>query len=269
MTNRAHTLKEIQAWMQDMLVQAGAVDTAAETPLHIAPSATLAPRARLAIYQRAYYARLIQCMEGQYKALCHALGKDLFDDFAREYLRTFPSENPTLAVLGERFPDYLENTRPDAQEAEKEPWVDFMIDLARFEWQLYHCFDAPGHEGKPYASDLAVDADLRLQPCCFFGEYRFPVSRYYHRVALGEDPDIPDAERHYTVILRKDYRTSIFALTAPQYGCLKQMQQGHSIEKALLHTAKALHLSVTALQETWPTWRPGWIESGFFIENKG
>jgi hypothetical protein len=49
---------------------------------------------RLAIYQRGYFARLLQCLEGQYKALCHALGKELFDDFSKEYLRKYPIFKP-------------------------------------------------------------------------------------------------------------------------------------------------------------------------------
>ena len=174
-------LEQLQAWMQAMLVHSGC--PTAETLLHIEPSPTLSPPERLAIYQRGYYARLIQCLEGQYKALCHALGKELFDDFAREYLLQCPSGSPTLAVLGEQFSAYLESTRPDKDLETKELWVDFMVDLARFEWDLYRSFDAPGNEGKPYAAPDSEDSKLRLQPCFFLHRYRFPVSAYYEGVA--------------------------------------------------------------------------------------
>lgn len=97
-------LAQVQQFMQAALVrQDGApVDAphAQQVQAHIAPGARLSAAQHLAIYQRGYYARLLQCMQGQFKALGHALGPQLFADFAREYLRQTPSRSPTLALLG-------------------------------------------------------------------------------------------------------------------------------------------------------------------------
>ncbi|MBC7774733.1 MAG: putative DNA-binding domain-containing protein [Phycisphaerae bacterium] len=266
MENREYSLGQIQAWMQEMLVFSGASsNTKAETPLHVAPSNTLSAEQRLAIYQRGYLARLLQCLEGQYKALCHALGKDLFDDFAREYLLSFPSGSPTLAVLGERFPAYLEETRPDKEQAEKEPWVDFMVDLARFEWNLYLSFDAPGHEGQAYATPDDRDQSLRLQPCFFLSAYRFPVSAYYQGVADGEDPAIPQASAHFVAIARKNYRIGISALTAPQYTFLEAFQKCDNLAQTISQTAQTYERTESAVEDAWANWKKGWIEAGFFI----
>jgi hypothetical protein len=47
----------------------------------------LGARERLALYSRAYHRRLADCLRESYPGLRHALGHELFDDFAQEYLR--------------------------------------------------------------------------------------------------------------------------------------------------------------------------------------
>lgn len=257
-------LSEIQSWMQQALVHSGATTERQDILTHIAPSPTLSAPERLAIYQRGYYARLIQCLEGQYKALCHALGKDLFDDFAREYLKLFPSQQPTLAILGQHFPDFLRQTRPDKDADEKETWIDFMIELAQLEWDLYTIFDAPGHEGRPYADATYADDSLALQPCFFLNAYDYPVGEYYSALARGEDPDVPEAQESYVAIVRKNFRTSIFTLLPPQYYFLKNLQEGKTLKEALAATALQFNTSIETATNAWSHWRPNWLEAGFF-----
>jgi hypothetical protein len=127
-----------------------------ETEQIVESSPRLTGAQRLAIYQRSYYLRILKCMREQFPALCHALKDELFTDFAHEYLQARPPESYTLYDLGRRFPDYLDETRPDREEVEenRESWIDFMVDLARFERRLFVMFDAPGHEGKPFADEF-------------------------------------------------------------------------------------------------------------------
>ncbi len=267
MDSNSKHLAAIQAWMQQALMFPGQADSQEGAVMHIAPSHTLSAAQRLAIYQRGYFARLLQCLEGQYKALCHALGKELFDDFAKEYLRQYPSTSPTLALLGAHFPDFLRETRPDQEAAEKEPWVEFMISLAQFEWDLYSMFDAPGHEGKAYASTSDAEENLRLQPCFSIHQYDFPVSSYYSAVAGGKDPDIPAPQEHFVAIARKDFRTAIFDLLPPQYTFLQEMMAGKTIKEALTVTAGTYNKPEAAAREAWAAWKKAWLEAGFFIAN--
>ena len=92
MENREYSLAQVQAWMQEMLVSA---DAPGNTTAHVAPSSTLSAEERLAIYQRGYLARLLQCLEGQYKALCHALGKGLGRHRAISSPRSRPASRRT------------------------------------------------------------------------------------------------------------------------------------------------------------------------------
>lgn len=260
-------LAEIQTWMQQALMFPGQADLQEETVMHIAPSRTLSASQRLAIYQRGYVARLLQCLEGQFKALCHALGKELFDDFGIAYLRQYPSTSPTLALLGARFPDFLRETRPDQEADEKEPWIEFMIDLAQFEWDLYSMFDAPGHEGKAYAAASEAEENLRIQPCFSIHQYDFPVNVYYSAVAGGRDPDIPSSREHFIAIVRKDFRTAVFDLLPPQYTFLQKMTAGSTVQEALNSTATIYNKPEKEAREAWVDWKKAWMEAGFFIAN--
>jgi hypothetical protein len=258
-------LSDLQAWMQDALVHTGATTLKEDILAHIEPSNTLTALQRLAIYQRGYYARLVQCMEGQFKALCHALGRELFDDFAREYLELYPSQSPTLSDLGTRFPGYLASTRPDKEDAEKEEWIDFMVDLAQFEWDLYVVFDAIGNEGNPYATEACDDDKLSLQPCFSLHTYRFPVSVYYNEVARGNDPEIPFRQQCHIAIARKDYSIGIFTLLPAQYTFLSEMKKGATINETLATAASQFNATPEVAAKAWQEWRQHWIMSGFFV----
>ncbi len=135
--------------MQDALVFPRRVERD-EIERRLASSAGLTGAEGLAIYQRGYFLRIASCMREQFPALCHALGEALFNDFVADYIRERPPESHTLYDLGRRFPAWLEESRPDRDlpPAERETWIDFMVDLARFERQVFAMFDAPGHEGE-------------------------------------------------------------------------------------------------------------------------
>ena len=79
-----------------------------------------------------------------FDGFCHALGDELFNDFVAEYAREAPPESYTLYDLGRRFTDYLEVNRPDRDEELRESWIDFIVDLARFERSVFCDVRLPG-----------------------------------------------------------------------------------------------------------------------------
>ena len=60
---------------------------------------------RLEIYAGAYYARLLECLRAEYPIMAEAMGTELFDEFAVEYLQHYPSHSYTLNDLGSQFPE--------------------------------------------------------------------------------------------------------------------------------------------------------------------
>lgn len=258
------SLREMQEWMQNALVHPRGV-RADDVTARLAPSNRLSAPERLAIYQRSYITRLCACLAEQFPASRHALGAGLFDQFARVYLAKDPSDSYTLYELGRRFPAYLQETRPDADAPE--PWVDFMIDLARYERALFVLFDAPGHEGKAWPTPATRDQDLVLQPCFAIGSYRFPVAQYYHSVTDQAAPSLPPMVDSYVAIARFDYMTSSFPISHLQHGVLEAMQQTKSVDAALALLAQRLQISEPDLRAAWTHQiRDKWIGNHFFVE---
>jgi hypothetical protein len=254
--------------MHDALVFPGRVEGGERDRL-LRPSPRLTAAAGLAIYQRGYLLRIAGCMREQFPALAHALGQPLFDDFVADYIRERPPESHTLYDLGRRFPAWLAGSRPDRDlpPARREPWIDFMIDLARFERQVFALFDAPGHEGSPFAGHDTPDERLRLQPCFDLGAYDFPVPAYYHSVRDGLETPLPPAGRTFAALVRSDYITRTVPLTEPQHLFLEAMSGGADVQGAAEAAAGRLGTAAAALIRSWHVsgQRRRWIDWGFFI----
>jgi hypothetical protein len=262
-------LHAVQQWMQDALVfprRAGRE----QTENLLASSARLTGAEGLAVYQRGYFLRIASCMREQFPALCHALGEALFGDFVADYIRAKPPESYTLYDLGRRFPAFLEESRPDRDlsPGERETWIDFMTDLARFERQVFAMFDAPGHEGKAFADSATPDCRLRLQPCFALGAYRFPVPAYYHAVRLDRPAPLPAAAESFVALVRTDYVTHTIPLSEPHYLFLKAMADGGGVEDGIDAVARHLTMRPDEVRRSWRAThgdRQRWIDWRFFI----
>lgn len=167
-----HELVQIQRWMQSVIMHPGGVIAgldSAESRQHIdvapadvasviAPSQAQSSVDRLAIYARAYYARLVECLQAEFPVMVTALGEELFNEFAFAYLQMYPSRSYTLDHLGRDFAAYLVETRRESG-GETDSWLDFLADLARVEWNIAEVFDGPGVENQPL---LEVDQLLSV-----------------------------------------------------------------------------------------------------------
>jgi hypothetical protein len=239
-------LATVQRWMHDALVLPRRVGREA-IDARLASFPGLSGAEGLAIYQRGYFLRIASCMREQFPALCQALGAPLFNDFVAEYIREQPPESHTLYDLGRRFAAFLDQSRPDRDQPpeEREVWIDFMIDLAAFERQMFVMFDAPGHEGKPFAEPATPDARLRLQPAA----------------------DLPPAEPSFAALVRTDYVTRTVVLNELEYLFLEAMTDG-GVEQGIAAVARQLGVSPGEVRHSWASAqgsRRRWIQCGFFI----
>lgn len=260
------TLAEVQRRMHAALVDPHA-DPAAARAL-FATGGRLGAAGGLAVYQRGYFLRIAACMREQFPALCHALGRTLFDDFVADYIRDRPPERHTLYDLGSRFAGWMEANRPDPQA--REAWVDFMIDLARFEYSAFVMFDVEGNEGNAFATADTDDSALRLQPAFALGSYRFPVAGYYHAVRRGAAPPLPVPAPCHIALVRRDYITRTVPLSLPQHGFLAAMLAGSGVEAALANVSACHGLDPGEVGTMWrgaQGSRGRWIEWGFFVAN--
>lgn len=267
MSTAPEPLGAVQRWMLEALLEPGKVDRQeiADTFL---PGSHLDAAGCLAIYQRSYVLRLQKCLAEQFPATRHALGDALFDDFAAAYLGACPSDSYTLYELGRRFPAWLEESRPDREFGEdgRETWIDFMVDLAHYERELFRLFDAPGHEGQAWPGIDADDRELILQPCLVLAEYRYPVAWYYHEVRAGKSPGFPPQSRSHLVLLRRDYQTSTYPVSPLHFRFLTALQRHGSIDLALADIATWSRRPLDAVTHSWATEVRGpWIGAGFFV----
>src|SRR5262245_51142626 len=97
-------LADLQRWFFAAVLEPEAA-TPEDVERVIGASAQQSPVERLRVYQRGYVLRLLESMRAKYPALRHALGPDLFDGFACDFLQAYRSRTYSLLALDERFPD--------------------------------------------------------------------------------------------------------------------------------------------------------------------
>ncbi len=212
----------------------------------INPSDKLSSEERLSIYQRAYYARLLECFSAEYPALKHFLGTDLFNAFVVDYLQYHPSRSYTLHQLGAQFPAYLARTQPNQETsgATAVDWICFILELAMLERAYMEVYDGPGHE-----KDTLPNADhiLRLGPdlfgnlklipahCLRLFAFQQPVHEYLMAVRKGLAPgQLPAPQPTFIALTRQHYKMRFLKLSQLDYNLLHSICAGHSIPEAIV-----------------------------------
>ncbi|HYG16525.1 MAG TPA: putative DNA-binding domain-containing protein, partial [Bacteroidia bacterium] len=204
-----------------------------------------------------------------FRSLKQALGEELFTAFADDYLQVYPSESYTLGDLGGRFPQFLEETRPDRglPAEQREDWPDFMIELARLEYDLLNIFEYKDINEYIYADNQTPDDQLYLTGNFHLYAFRFPVNQYFQAVQRGDNPPLPHAQQSFLAITRKNYQLGMFNLNPGQYHFLQFLKQHPMpIQQALTGFAKDKSVEEIKLTELWNTWRLKWLKNGFFCK---
>jgi hypothetical protein len=191
-------LAGLQRWFQTAVLHPHGEEGADQVAAVLTSSSRQAAHERLAVYQRGYRLRLLGSLHSCFPALRHLLGPEAFDVLAAEYLDAFPPRGYTLDCYMQGFPAHLTEGRPDAGRPadERDPWVDLVVDLARFERAFAEVYDAA--EPHPH----------RLLAC------RHPVHTYATAVARGQDPPPPPA-RPVLLTLRRRGHTVVVTETVP------------------------------------------------------
>lgn len=233
-------------------------------------SDSLPAAARLGIYAHAYLARLQECLRAEFPTLLHALGEELFTLFTLEYLRHFPSRSYTLNRLGENFPRYLSESRPDADAPSdaRESWPDFIVDLARFDRSFAEVFDGPGVEDEQILSrenligmspELLLKASVIPVVCFRLLQFSYPVSQYFAAARRQENPDLPQPAETFVAMNRREYVVRIHELTEPQFQLLQALGGGSTLSQ-LAHDRSDAEVFLATARE----WLAEWAAKGFF-----
>jgi hypothetical protein len=232
-------LRQVQQAMQ-AAIGIGPGEAAGEAVELIAASSTLSRQERLGLYRRSYRLRLLECMRSMHPGLQHALGGELFDAFALEYLEACPPQSYTLFDLDAGFPDYLQAHRPQSPPGE-EPWPEFLVDLARLERLFLEVYDGAGSEGQrlPEAAGLPVQpsgqwlqARVSTEPSLRLLACSYPVAGYLLAVRSGAAPPLPLPAATHLALNRRNFNVIIHELGPTSYRVLRDLVAGASVADA-------------------------------------
>ncbi|HEV7518154.1 MAG TPA: DNA-binding domain-containing protein [Thermoanaerobaculia bacterium] len=280
-------LDVVQQWFQAVISHPGGVAggldseeaqrrlSVREVGAVVAPSRHLSAEERLGIYAHAYYARLLECLADSFPVLRYALGGEVFESFAFEYLQRYPSRSYTLDRLGEDFPRFLDETRPDRDDAdpaadaantgnladasdmEAPAWPDFLVDLARLEWAIAKVFDGPGVEFQSLLQPEDLEAlgperfaaaRLTPVPCLRLLAFRYPVNAYYtavRRAEEGEEVPLPAPASEHVALTRTDFVVRRYPLTRTQHALLQALANGARVAGAIAQSAETAESAET------------------------
>jgi hypothetical protein len=279
-------LDQLQRWMQTVVMHMGGaaegvasaearqrIDVGPEDVEKVVlPSTQLSGLERLEIYNRGYFARLVDCLREEFPVLRHALGEEAFDQFAVDYLQKYPSQSYTLNQLGARFPDYLAESRP-AEDQESHKWPDFLIDLAKLELVYNEVFDGPGVEDQALLDPEQLRAiaaeswpEVRIVPVCCLRllAFQFPVHKYFAGVRKKKNPRFPRPVDSFLAVTRRRYIVRRYELTRAQYVLLSALAAGQPVGQAIFATARVADFDTDELAAKLRRWLYSWAAEGLF-----
>ena len=260
---RPASLDEHQRWLLAAITHPAGVEAGASSSVDdvILPSRQQSATQRLAVYSHAYFARLLDVLRELFPCVRHAVGDELFDEFAVGYLVAHPPASYTLHRLADQFADHLEATRPadDNQFA-------FIVDLARLEHAIDQVFDGPGPENLPPPDPALLAAgQIAVVPGCQLLAFRFPASSYFTAWKAGDKPAWPQPGEQFVALMRRDYIVRRYELTRPQFDLLSSLAAGHSLNDALASIAATAPLD--HLTHEVRRWFEFWTAERFFVAN--
>ena len=180
-------LRELQLRFQDYLI---GINEDIEDDIVSSPNALA--KHRLGAYYNAYRIRLIDILAVDYSAIEKHLGRDTFENLALDYLKVFPSQQPSVRWFGQHLSEYLDK-HCDRDDHE------FLAEIASFEWAQGLVFDADNEATIFQLEDMAQvppeawpTLTIAFKPALQWLDLNWNVSPY----AVAIDGDEPTPEPH-------------------------------------------------------------------------
>lgn len=229
----------------------------------VKPTDRMSAVERMGIYQYAYHARLIGCLEDDYPVVADTLGPARFEVLARKYIEAHPSDRPNLNFFGRHFPAFV---------ATQKAWLDdaaFLADLARLEWALVEVLHAPPYDTVEMKALEALPseawADVRLPPSETLRllELDHPANAFFTAHRQDAPIPIPDAEPSATAVYRKAYRLWRMDLTPAMAAVLRALVDGQTLGEALSVLEEERFADEVGETQVM-VWFKEWVVGGFF-----
>jgi hypothetical protein len=223
----------------------------------LAPSATLDPAARLEIYRRQYWLRLLGALADDYPALRWLLGPAAFAALAERYLLAHPpARADALVELGAALPAFLAATLPAAIHAHE---------LAQLEAAWLRAFTAG--DGAPVPAAALGHAPLALAPHVSLLAGRTAPDRLWLRARAGGPRTrraiVGATPRVYLAVFRADLARDVVRLHPAAYAILASLAVDGSLPAALARAAPRMPARGGAARVR--SWFGAWTARGWLV----
>lgn len=216
------TLQPLQS-----LFKAYLCESTTDIAQHIQSTETMSNHRRLNIYHYGYRARLSDVLAADYEMLCLLLGRDTFDELARDYIDHWPSEHPSLRFFGQHFAHYLTTTTLGQQSP-------YLAELAALEWAFVEAFDAKDNPALTFDALLAIDAQswptasFQLHPSAMFVPLTWNVVECWAQLKADLPISTPAllTEPAGALVWRQDLKILYRSLSPVETAVFRQATQG-------------------------------------------
>jgi hypothetical protein len=237
-------LLSLQNWMQALIQQPHLPRVGIEVV--IGQSVGINAEQRLAIYQRSYTQRLLECMRAEYPLLIKAFSSDWFDMMAQRYLAAHPSSSTNLNDLGAGFVDFLQHDRPDKHQDDDVDAFDYLISLANLERYRTETNRGMGSENSDFDSFLLLEShdletlNIELAPNVRLLRTPFQLLESLHYLNEDERPALVHQEQ-FIAVCRECYRTQYFKLKPWQFALLDMLRVNPNAREVITQIDKQYH----------------------------
>jgi hypothetical protein len=234
---------------------------------YIRPNDRLTSLARLEIYSRSYWYRLIDSMYEDYPGLRAVLGARAFDRLVRTYLADCPSRSFTMRDLGSRLEAWLGANPKQAGTRFK-----MALDMARLEWAHIEAWDSAAVEplGMTDLAGLNGDSRIGLQPYIRLLELQFPVDdvRLRFNATAGEQGNsrpiaIRRPKPRFLAIHRSNLSVFYKNMSLPEFRVLQAIRNGQTISNAIGTAITQASSNCAVTEKDIEIWFCAWAELGW------
>lgn len=214
---------------------------------NIKPGGTLTHENAINVYRGDYYARLTEAIGESFESVWFVLGDEDFLSLAREYVEKNPSDVRDLGSYAKSFPEFIRNTTHIGD-------FPFLGDLAEFEqhfWQLFH--SPPVNSYDPFgaiASEDLGNTKWLLPEGSLLRAWGYDIPLLFAaREGQAEDVELDFEKPASVLMLKLEQNIRVLPLSLSQYEILANLEEGSTLEDALIGEPKEIQNLFALLKE--------------------
>ena len=240
-------LRELQSGFADYILKQEAPALIEEVN-----AAPLTRERRLNVYRNNTFTSLSAALTAVYPAIEALVGKDFFQQLAKDYVKQYPSNTGDLHDFGEAFADYIQGIK-------QLHGLPYLIDVARLEWHYHIVFHAA--DARPF--DLSVlqtaapkdYADIRfvIHPATRLLQSIYPVLDVWRFTQNPADNTLNlNTGGQLLAVRRRNNEMDFQLLKYDEFIFIQQMQLGQTlndIETVLAQTSEDFDLQMLLVSQ--------------------